>query len=202
MFFLPNFSVEASETQEPVISEEVQDFLGDDEQALNEFGNLPIDKQEEFAEIIKNPELIEENLELKVKDPIIFSEPEIESGFGDNYGLLSVVYRTTHTTRYTMTLLGINMASWAHELVYRRTEGRAIEILSQGAIVERIINPLVQSSLTSSDSYISGGDAIANATFSYEIGPFEGLTAQIGTLGNVLVGDGNGEIAQSTWTRW
>ena len=62
MFIVPNALVEASDTEIDLSEVTVEEFLGNNEQAIEEYNNLTAKEQEEFAVIIQDPELIKENL--------------------------------------------------------------------------------------------------------------------------------------------
>ena len=108
-------------------------------------------------------------------------------------------YTTTISGRYSYTLAGIKTTTWAHEIVYTRRSGKVLNVISQNAVVEYVLNPMVKTSRVSSSKYVSGNKAIGKVVFDYRIGPLKGLSIQTGTVSNTLAGNGSGKVAQNSW---
>jgi hypothetical protein len=197
MFIVPNALVEASDTEIDLSEVTVEEFLGNNEQAREEYNNLTAKEQEEFAVIIQDPELIKENLELEIEEETAVSEITDISDI--SLQAAGTTYTTTISGRYSYTLAGIKTTTWAHEIVYTRRSGKVLNVISQNAVVEYVLNPMVKTSRVSSSKYVSGNKAIGKVVFDYRIGPLKGLSIQIGTVSNTLAGNGSGKVAQNSW---
>lgn len=197
MFIVPNALVEASDTEIDLSEVTVEEFLGNNEQAIEEYNNLTAKEQEEFAVIIQDPELIKENLELEIEEETAVSEITDISDI--SLQAAGTTYTTTISGRYSYTLAGIKTTTWAHEIVYTRRSGKVLNVISQNAVVEYVLNPMVKTSRVSSSKYVSGNKAIGKVVFDYRIGPLKGLSIQIGTVSNTLAGNGSGKVAQNSW---
>ena len=197
MFIVPNALVEASDTEIDLSEVTVEEFLGNNEQAIEEYNNLTAKEQEEFAVIIQDPELIKENLELEIEEETAVSEITDISDI--SLQAAGTTYTTTISGRYSYTLAGTKTTTWAHEIVYTRRSGKVLNVISQNAVVEYVLNPMVKTSRVSSSKYVSGNKAIGKVVFDYRIGPLKGLSIQIGTVSNTLAGNGSGKVAQNSW---
>lgn len=197
MFIVPNALVEASDTEIDLSEVTVEEFLGNNEQAIEEYNNLTAKEQEEFAVIIQDPELIKENLELEIEEETAVSEITDISDI--SLQAAGTTYTTTISGRYSYTLAGTKTTTWAHEIVYTRRSGKVLNVISQNAVVEYVLNPMVKTSRVSSSKYVSGNKAIGKVVFDYRIGPLKGLSIQTGTVSNTLAGNGSGKVAQNSW---
>lgn len=201
LFLVPNFSVKASESEEVISLENVEQIFSGNPESLEEFKKLSNEDQEEFIESLKDPEMFNENLEVEVEETVKEEPmlPNLDSNLA--YSRAATTYRTTLTSRYHMKILNVNITTYRHELVYSRSGGKATKILANTGVVERSINPMVATGLSSKSSYISNGRAYGTTDFYYNIGPFKGMSIQIGNLHHKLVGDGQGKITTSSWIK-
>lgn len=201
LFIMLDVSAKASESEEVFSLENVEQVFSENPEALEEFEKLSNEDQEKFIESLKDPEMFNENLEVQVEETIQEEPILLDSSANFVYSRAATTYRTTHTSRYYLKLLNVTTATYRHELVYRRSGGRAIEILANTGVVENSLNPMVVTGLSSKSSYISGGRAYGFVDFHYNIGPFEGMSMQIGNLHHKLVGDGYAKIIVSDWIK-
>lgn len=199
LLLFPTSLVSASENEEPASLENIEQILVKNPESLEEFRNLSDDDQEVFVDSLNDPELFNENLKIEMQESV--TEKPALVKLTNSFATFATTYTTTLTTRYNMTILGVNITTYRHVLVYNRTGGKATKVLSNTAVVERSINPMVSTGLSSKSSYISNGKAYGTADFYYRIGPFKGLSVQIGNLHHKLVGNGSGSITTSSWIK-
>ncbi len=101
---------------------------------------------------------------------------------------------------YTMSLLGIDWTIYRVEGEYEYNSKGVTKKLGANGYVKRNLNPLVQTSKTSSSDEINGKEYAATVVFDYKIGPIKDLSVQIGSAYVKVYGDKNGKTGGRGWT--
>lgn len=151
---------------------------------LKEFQALDYNQQVEFLNSMKNPFLSSE--EKVIEDPL----PPF-----------SILASNSRTVSYTSTLssFGINWTTYKVSGTYTYNSTGTLKAGSTSGIVVRNLNPMVQASKTSSYGSVSNKKYTGIATFDYKIGPFKGLSVQLGTYNLRVIGRKDGRISGSAW---
>lgn len=169
---------------------------------LAEFEALSPAEQEQYLDLITNPDLYTEEAEnldgVDVGGTSTVQTLAPGGGIGGVTPMATTVDRSVWSTRW-VTILGLKVIEYKTEVGYRVTSGKVTKINSSSAVVVRNLNPLVKTGQTSKSAWVSAGGASARltASFNYDIGPLKGLSVQIMTLNASLTGSPSGGVSYS-----
>lgn len=178
--------------------EEYKAFLfKEDRSVLQQFSALSNEEQEEFVAALNDPETYENEENWEISETT-----ELENVEKNNdVGIQSTTRTYSRHRNYNMTIAGITVTGYRISIRFESKNGRVSRILSRSATVERRLNPMVQTSRTSLNSYISNNRAYVDATFHYSVGPIQNLSKQIGTLAANGSWRANGSLYSISWRR-
>jgi hypothetical protein len=198
----------SASTDEPVPTltvAEYTDYLAEEApDILADFEALSPTEQEQYLDLLTNPDLYTEEVEnldgveVGGVDPIITSTPG--ANFGGIISMAASADKNVWSTRWVKAL-GVKVLEYKTTLNYRVSNGKVTKINSSTAVVTRNLNPLVKTGQTSKSAWVSGGGGSAKltATFNYDLGPIKGLSVQIGSMNAELTGYPNGTSASRWW---
>ncbi|WP_157067241.1 hypothetical protein [Alicyclobacillus shizuokensis] len=119
----------------------------------------------------------------------------------DTTGMYNPLSTTTHSVSYaySMTLFGISVTKYEVSVRYKVSGSKITSILDKDGYVVHNYNPEVQTSLGSVSAWISNNDAFAEARFTYGIGPFQGLSVQLGNCFLEVEGNYKGHVVDTAY---
>lgn len=167
---------------------------------LVEFEALTPAEQEQYLDLLTNPDLYTEEAENLDGVDVGGTSTVQTLAPGGVAPMAASVDRSVWSSRWVKAL-GVKVIEYKVTVGYRVTSGKVKQINSSSAVVTRNLNPLVKTGQTSKSAWVSAGGASARltATFNYDLGPLKGLSVQIGTLNASLTGSPSGGVSYQWW---
>lgn len=193
MFFVSFFTLltantsftRASADEAPLTIETYKNYLfNNDVQAYSEFTNLSNYQQQNIINALLDPTTYNNAANWQENDIVVSNRA---SGSRTAWGKRGVY------------IAGFAILEYKVEVNYAYNGGKATRIYSSSAYVTRNLNPLVQTSLLSKNTWIANGQVNLNAKFKYDLGPIKGLSVRIGVLNTRFSANGHGRVLQNSW---